>query len=166
MTSPLPGNTSGTARLMTGAPSYAVGWQTPVYVPNPAAGQVWSYTVDGRYYERLVSVFFAFAASAVVANRLITMQLLDTNGDLILEVQCGGEVTAGSFLNVSLTNDGPAYDTGAAGHSYGYVPGFMVPPGWQWAVTVAGMDVGDQLTGIVLQVQRFPSDAVEITAGQ
>lgn len=166
MTTPGPYNTSGTARLMGDAPGFAVGWQEPVYVPQPAAGSAWSHTVDGRYWQRMVAVTFTFNASAVVANRLILMQLVDTNGAVVIEAECGGLVTAGSFLTVNLTADGPAFDVGAAGHSYGYVPGFLTPPGWKWVVSVAGMDVGDQFAGIVLLVQRFPNDAVSVTAGE
>lgn len=166
MTSPLPANTSGTARLMMDAPGFAVGWQEPIYVPQPAAGAAWSHTVDGRYWQRFVAVTFTFTASAVVANRLITLQLVDTNGVVIIEAECGGLVAAGSFLTVSLTSDGPAFDVGAAGHSFGYVPGFLVPPGWKWQAVVAGEDVGDQFTGIVLLVQRFPNDAVSLEAGE
>ena len=151
---------------MTGAPSYAVGWQEPAYVAQPAAGAVWSYTVGGRYYERMVAVTFTFNASAVVANRLITMQLLDTNGVVVIEVACGGLVAAGSFLTVNLTADGPAFDRDTAGHTYGYVPGILVPPGWKWQVIVGGMDAGDAFSGIVLLVQRFPNDIVAVTAGQ
>ena len=151
---------------MTDAPSYAVGWQEPVYVPNPAAGADWSHTVDGRYWQRMVAVTFSFNASAVVANRLIVMELVDTNGVTIIEVECGGLVVAGSFLSVNLTADGPAYDVGAAGHSYGYIPGFLVPPGWTWKTNTAGIDVGDTFDGIVLLVQRFPNDATSIVAGE
>ena len=151
---------------MTGAPSYAVGWQTPVYVPNPPNGQGWSYKVDGSYHERMAAVTFAFNASAVVANRLTVLQLLDTNDNVVVEAKCGGLVAAGSFLTVNLTSDGPGFAADQAGHTFGYVPGFLVPPGWSWATFTTGMDVGDNFTGIVLLVQRFPSDIVAVTAGQ
>lgn len=164
MTTPLPGNTSGTARLMTDAPSYAVGWQTPVYVPDPPAGASWSYTVDGRYFERIVALYFVFNASGAVANRLITLQITDTNGAVIAEVECGGLVTAGVFFAATLTHDAPGFDTGAAGHTFGYVPGFLLPPGWKLAAAVAGMDAGDAFADVVLVVQRFPGDTAEISA--
>jgi hypothetical protein len=164
MDGPLPGNTSGTARLMVGAPSYAVGWQEPAYIPAPAPGTSWAYTVGGKWYERVVSLYFVFNASGVVANRLIVLQLQDTNGAVICEVQAGGLITAGVFFAATLTSDAPGFDTGAAGHTYGYIPGFLIPPGWKWVATVAGMDAGDAFANIVMLVQRYPSDAVEIQA--
>jgi len=160
---PLPHSPSDTMRLMVNAPGYAVGWQVPVYLPDPAAGAGWSYKVDGRYYERVIAVTFTFNADGVVANRLMVLQLLDQDGRVIIEAQCGNPVAAGSFLTVNLVSDGPGYDTGGAGHSYGYVPGFLVPPGWSWSLFTESFDAGDQITDVVLLVQRFPSDTVEIS---
>jgi hypothetical protein len=165
MTTPLPGNTSGTARLIAGAPSYAVGWQEPVYVKNPPAGQAFTYTADGRYYERVIAVTFNLVTSAVVADRFGELFLEDTNGTIITAVPIGGNVVASSTLNVFLTADAPSYSGGGSGGTFGKLPDVLIPPGWQWVLDVFSMDAADVVNDIVVLVQRFPSDTAAISAG-
>ena len=151
---------------MIDAPSYAVGWQEPVYIPDPAAGGSFTYTADGRYYERVVALSFTLTTSAVVANRFAQVYLEDTNGAIITSVPCGGVVVASETLNVFLTNDAPSYSNGASGGTFGLIPAILIPPGWKWVCTVFSEDVGDTVTDIVVLVQRFPNDATSIVAGE
>lgn len=164
MTSPLPSNTSGTARLFAGAPGYAVGWQERVIVPSPAVGAQWSYTVDGRWFERLVMARYTFATSAAAGNRFLAVQLTDTNGLVVTKTQAGENVAPSNSVNPWLTIGTPIAAQGPSGDTFGYLPDVIVPPGWVWGSQVFGMDVADAFTGIVLVVQRFPSDTVAISA--
>lgn len=158
------GNTSGTARLLLGAPSYEVGWQEAVYIPNPAPGAAFTYTVPGRYYERLLAASFGLTTSIAVANRFAQFYLKDINGNVITSVPCGGVVAASTTLGVNLFAGAPAFASGTSGGSWGAIPDLLVPPGWQWSLTVFAEDVADQVTGIILLVQRFPNDTIAIPA--
>ena len=166
MTTPGPGNTSQTARLMADPPGFAVGWQEPVYLPVPPAGGNWRYVVDGRYSERVVAVWFNFTASAVVATRNPRVVLQDVNGVNIAAVPGGSGVVAGGSISASLTVGSPGVAGGGAGNTYGFLPDLLIPAGWSWVSAVGGMDAGDQFTGVVLLVQRFPNDTVAVTAGE
>jgi hypothetical protein len=166
MTSPLARTTSDSARLMVGAPGFAVGWTQPVYLPAPAAGAGWSRKADGRYFERLLSVTFSLVTSAVVANRVTTVQLLDGNGLVVTEVPAGGVQVASTTLAVRLVTGAPAYAAAVAGGSYGFLPDLLVPPDWTWRAVTTGIDVGDQFSAPLLQLQQFPNDASIITAGE
>lgn len=166
MTSPLPGNTSGTARLMIDAPSYAIGWQEPIYPPNPAAGAVWSHTVDGRYYERLITVRYNYLASAVVANRYPLLTLTDANGAIVLRVPTVASIVAGNNLAINLWPNNTSQAADNQGEQFNTLPDLLVPPGWTWTATVVNIDPGDQISNVVLQVQRFPNDTTAITAGE
>ena len=164
MSTPLPGNTSGTARLILGAPAYAVGWQEPVYLADPAVGQNFVHTVDGRFFTRVVAVQFTLVTSAVVANRFPALILSDTNGKTITSVPAGGTVAASSSLFVFLNVNGPAYAFGNSGGTFGSMPDLLVPPGWVWQSSIAGMDAGDQISSIVLLLQRYPNDTAAVSA--
>ena len=150
---------------MTGAPSYAVGWQEPVYLPNPPAGQGWSYPVDGRYFERLLSARWIFTTDAVVANRSVRLSLMDANGTIAAEVPATGVVTAGTVLACEMTTGGPGYAVTTAGVAAGFIPDLLVPPGWTWMARGITLDPGDTLTSVTLLVQRFPNDAAATVAG-
>lgn len=163
---PVPGqsNVSQMARLLLGAPSFAVGWQEPIYIPNPAAGNAFTYTVDGRYYERVLAVAFNLVTSAVVADRFAELFLMDNNGKNITAVPCGGTVAASTTLNVFLTADAPSYSGGNSGGTFGKLPDLLIPPGWKWQLDVFSMDAGDAINDVVLLVQRFPSDTIAVSA--
>lgn len=165
MTTPLAHSSSSSARLMVGAPGYAVGWQEPVAVPAPGAGQNWSHKVDGRYFTRLLAISFTLVTSAVVANRFPAVNLADNNGRLITSVPAGGTVVASSTLSVFLATGAPAYAFGASGGTFGFMPDLLIPPDWVWSSVVSGLDAGDVLSAIVLLLQRFPNDAAQIPAG-
>ena len=151
---------------MTGAPSYAVGWQEPLYLPNPPAGGGWSHTVDGRWLERLVTARWIFTTDAVVANRSVRLSLSDVNGTIIMEVPATGVVTAGTVLAVELAVGLSAAGVAVPGVSAGPLPDLLVPPGWTWMARGITLDPGDTFTAVTLLVQRFPTDAAAITAGQ
>jgi hypothetical protein len=164
MSSPLPGNTSQTARLLNGAPSFAVGWQARTIVPAPAAGAQWQRVTDGRYFERVLAITFILTTSAAVANRFPVVQLVDHAGSVVTTVPAGGTVVASSTLNVNLAVGAPAYSFGAAGGTYGFLPDLLVPPGWSWQSATAGMDAGDAYSLVSVLSQQFPNDTAIITA--
>lgn len=166
MTYPVAHSSSDSARLMVDAPGFAVGWQQPIYLPNPAAGAQWTRKTDGRYFERLIAVTFTLTADAVVANRVPSLVLADSNGKVITTVPAGGTVVASTVLTTFLSRNAPAFAAAAVGNAYGYLPDLMTPPDWSWSSVVAGMDAADQISGVTLLVQQFPNDAAIITAGQ
>ncbi len=166
MGSQIPANTSGTARLIAGAPGYAVGWQKPVNVAKPAAGAGWSYKIDGRYVERVIAISFVLNTSAVVANRFPAVNVLDNYGNIVSSVPAGGTVVASSSLSTYLALHGPAYAFGNSGGNFGFMPEFLLPGAWSWAAAVAGMDPGDQISNIFLITQQFPNDSASYPAGE
>lgn len=144
---------------------FQVGWQQPVYLQSPAAGQFWSRKVDGRYSERLLLATFTLVTSAVVANRFIALQLLDQNNVLITSVPVAGAVVASTVVTPCLQVGGPAYGSGGSGPVNGFLPDLITPGDWTWKTSGFNLDAGDQFSGIVLVVQQFPNDSTYIPAG-
>lgn len=155
-------NVSQMAHLLLGAPSYAAGWRDIVYVPSPAAGGNWSYKVDGRYSERLIAVRFVLVTSAVVANRFPVLYLQDANGVNVLSVWAGGTVPASKTNGVNLAQTYTLQSNYGGAETFGPLPDLLIPSGYTLASVVQNIDVGDTLTGIVLTVQRFPSDTLTV----
>lgn len=151
---------------MVGAPSYAVGWQEPLYLPQPAAGAVWSHKADGRYYERLISASWLYVSSAAGSTRGPLLQLLDGNGTVVLEVGASPTVPVSSSEQISLIVNLGVSAAMTYSRAWLTLPDLLIPPGWSWQATVINLDPADQQSNIVLLVQRFPSDAVSVTAGQ
>ena len=166
MGTPLPASVSQTARLMADPPGFAIGWQEPVFLPVPVVGAQWSYTVDGRYYERVLALRFMITTSAVVASRNPVVVLADVAGRTTAVVPAGQNVPASTLLTIDLAVGSPGLAGGAAGRTFGFLPDLLIPPGWSWSSAVGNGDPGDQLSGVSLLVQRFPNDAAAIVAGQ
>ena len=166
MSTPLPGNTSQTARLMVAPPGFAVGWQEPLYLPDPVAGAEWSHVVDGRYFERLLAAQYMFTADAAVATRYAVLGLYDVAGRQVLTVPAAGGVVAATAVTANLMTGIGVLSSGTIGNTWGVLPDLLVPPGWSWRSATSGIDAGDQYSGITLVVQRFPNDATSIVAGQ
>lgn len=153
-----PHSTSEHLSVMANPPGWARGWQDSVIIPNPALGAVWSYTVDGRYSERLVSARWTLTTSAVVANRFPVLQLLDTNGRIVAVRWAGGTIAASLALGVTLAGNVTIQSNYGGNEVFGPMPDFITPPGYTWRATVQGIDAGDQQSAITLFVDRFPSD--------
>jgi len=165
MTTPLASNTSQSARLMVDAPLYAVGWQEPVYIPNPAPGASFTYTIDGRYWERVVGIYFVLATSAVVANRTSQFNILDVEGRVITVIGAGVTVTASQQKFCALMIDNPVVEGAIPSGSVGWLPNLLLPSGYQWQLAIQNIDVADQVSGIVLLNQRFMNDVTTVQAG-
>lgn len=162
----LPGNTSGIARLLNHAPAYAVGWQDVVYLPAPAVGADWAYTVDGRYWERLLAAFFTFTTDAVVANRSIRVQLGDHNGTAICRVPGSTTMVASTSIATSLAVGIPQLVNTNSGSGYGAIPDVLAPSGWTWKSITGGIDPGDAYGPVTLLVQRYPNDITRVPVEQ
>lgn len=151
---------------MTGAPAYAVGWQTPVYVPDPAAGSSWSYRVDGRYVERLVAATCTLTTDAVAGGRYPKLVLSDNEGRPLVVSPVYNGMGVSSQVVVSAWVGAGALAQITANGAFTALPDVLVPGDWTWALQVDGLDAGDTVTGVTLLVQRFPNDAAVISAGR
>lgn len=68
------------SQLRQGAVERGRGWsRLEKIAPNPASGS-YTYTVDGTFWRRLLSVGFTFTASATAASRSLSMAMADGDG--------------------------------------------------------------------------------------
>lgn len=152
------------AHLMTDPPGFGIGWFERLLIPDPAVGLSWSHTVDGRYYERLIGVRWHFVASAVVANRYPMLTLRDADGAILLRSPVMQVIVAGNNSTMNSRFDGYSDFAQNQAEQFSDLPDLLIPSGWSWAGDVVGQDAGDQVSGVVLLVQRFPNDAAVIGA--
>ena len=137
----------------------AVGWQERVRLPNPAAGAGFTYTVDGRYYERVLGIRFTFDTSVAANTRYGFAGVYDADGLLVTEVEAIATMPASTEARVNLLVGCPVVSMNGGGDSQGFIPDLLLPPGWSWRGRITAEDAADQFTGITVLVQRFPTDA-------
>lgn len=148
---------------MAAPPGFAVGWFERVIVPSPAAGANFTYTIDGRYKERLLSARFTLVTSAVVANRFPVLHLLDVNSRVVASAWAGGTIPASTMQTQNLAREFTLQSNYGGSEVFGPLPDWLMPEGYSWQSSVQNIDAGDQINAITLLVERFPNDAAIIT---
>ena len=133
------------------------GYSEAVHIPAPAAGAVATYRVAGGDFERLRTISFQLVTAAAAANRIATVSILDQDAAVIARVAAPFLLTAahtGRFLfgigvQQAGVNDGATIN--------GLLPELFLQPGWSVVIGVTGVQAADQLSGIVLYRERFPT---------
>jgi len=127
-------------------------------IPNPAAGAELAVRPDGGRAWRILNMIFTFTASAVVANRNIQLNLSDGN----TRTWRGTTAVVQAAASVQ---EYEAYPNAISGVSVSGlallalpIDGLWMPPGYVLTTTTALIDVGDQYSGIAL-------DLVELETG-
>ncbi len=140
------------------AARFTSGYQEIIRPVNPAAGTTFTRVIPPETWEQLTSLRFTLTTSIAVANRLVTIQYIDQDGNLLIEAQGSGAVVASSAITANLMVNGPTVDVAVAGNSFGFLPDRIMRSLYSWKIAVAGMDAADTLTGIVATIQRIPAD--------
>lgn len=83
---------------------------------------------------------------------------------VITEVPAGQGVVASTAVTPSLYVGCPILSDAAQFQAPGNIPDLLIPPGWSWGTLTTALQAGDQYSGIIMLVQRFPTDAAVISA--
>jgi hypothetical protein len=133
-----------------------VSYYRTIVVPDPVVGADWALVAPGQGWWRVVSLVARFVASAAVANRQVELRADDqtsiwfasktnintTAGQVARYGAFGGAASSGvtgSVINIPLPTDG-----------------LLLAPGNRLISLTGAIDVADQWTNIVAQVQEFP----------
>lgn len=122
----------------------------------PAAGAGFVLPLDSRWWWYIKSVRFTLTTSAVVANRFVTVDYQDAEGNTWARspspvVQAAGVANQGyEFAPRNIAVSGIA-----AQPIFADLVGLWIPPGWRLAISVALIDVGDQLGAPRIYVEKF-----------
>jgi hypothetical protein len=126
---------------------------------SPAAGADFVASIDGRFYERLLTVWCRLVTSADVANREVVLQFLNPAGDVIRSCGAATTVAAVSTYDYSFSVWQPTaewpVDTGIL------VPldPLILPPTFGWQLHVVNVEATDALSRIRVFRERFWSDS-------
>lgn len=129
-----------------------------VDVPAPAAGAETAFTVDGGYAIRLLAARSILTTDANVANRSHTVDYVDARGNVRVRNGAGLVVTASTSAQGFEWSSSRAIAEWASNTPI-YAPLFpaILPPGFTIRFEVTNMQAGDQLSGLSLYVERFPT---------
>lgn len=131
------------------------GFPELVYGANPAAGAMFSYAVEGAYYERLVTVFCRIVCDANVADREVIVEYRDAGGN---RYAIGGAATT-----IQATETGDYFFSAFLGEDIFTVDGsvcaplppLVLPPTHTVRIYVTNIQATDQLSRIRFVRERF-----------
>ena len=137
---------------------YGLGYQDWVQVAQPAAGNAQTVTVTGENYVRVLAARATLTTSAVAANRVLSLDFINARG--VTFVQNGAPVlvtanTSNQVFEWDFDRTVSEWNTGTP--VWVPVVDVFLPPGFAIKFNVAAIDVGDQLSNLVLWIERFPT---------
>jgi hypothetical protein len=124
-------------------------------VPNPAPGAGAIFPLDSRWTWRFRSARFVLTSSAAAANRFVTVDYCDPEGNAWIRcpapaVQVAAVAQEYDFAKRNVSLSGIAGQPVFTDLDQSFVPG-----GWQIRINVGAIDVADQLSAIRLYVEKF-----------
>lgn len=128
-----------------------------VPVAQPAAGAGSTYKVSGRWRERIVALSFQLATSAIVASREVAVLVADPDGNNVYIGTAGQAQPASSTISYGAADVAPSPAQAVNAYQTIPLPELELYPLWSVKISVANMDVGDQLSKIFLMVERRPN---------
>jgi hypothetical protein len=131
--------------------------QWPLNLPTPAAGGGFTYTVGGKYWERVASLAFLLTADGNAANRIATLSVQDQDSRTFARVAC--PFTQAATIASEYTFAPGVQQAGANNATTMVVPfpPLFLRPRWKLVVGITAVQVGDAITVPSLLVERFPT---------
>lgn len=139
---------------------YGLAYPDWLDVASPAAGATASVTVDGRFSLRVLVARLSLTTSADVANRLVTIDYIDGRG-VTRAVNGAGVVVTASTTGQAFEFDAHRTVGEWAANTPVFAPlaPWILPPGSVVKFNVTNIDNTDQISGLSLWVEKFPSGA-------
>lgn len=133
----------------------------PEYVtrPNPAVATAFTELLGGDWYVRPLTMFCRLVADANAASRDVSLEYLDTGGNVYATYASGTAVTAGQTRDMYWS----VWQTSIAvvGTATHLMPlgALLLPPTHTMRISVSNVQVGDQLSRIRFNWERFYTTA-------
>lgn len=129
--------------------------QKVIPVPSPAAGAEWTITVPAGVAWELVTILTRFVTSAVVANRLINLDVNDPDGNRIHRFGTAANVPASQTAVAPFEAGSGAFGTVTGQSNPLPSPYLVLPAGYILRSNTALLDVGDQYNATFLTVREW-----------
>lgn len=148
---------------------FGVGLAYPdwIDVTSPAAGSTVSVSVDGNWSLRVISARATITTDANAANRLVTLDYI--NGRAVTYAQNGfaGVITANTTAQaIEWQRNRGTGEWATNTPIFACLLDTILPPGFSVKFNVGAIQAGDQLSGIHLAVEKFPTGPRGIARGQ
>lgn len=117
-------------------------------VAQPAAGADWSFTVPTGLCYKFETLFFTLTTSAVVANRVLRLQITDGT-NIVWEGGSISSYVASGVYRFGIARMSPQATAAANGQiQLIYLPEIWIPAGYVLQTSTVAKDVADQYSAV------------------
>lgn len=129
-----------------------------IEVAQPAAGASAQVTVEGQWSMRVLAARASITTDANVANRVVTLDYINARGQTYVQNGAAALVLASTTAQVFEWDIGRTVSEWNTGTTiWAPCQNMLMPPGFVVKFNVASIQVGDQLSGLRLWVEKFPT---------
>lgn len=144
---------------LAGPFAYGPAYPQWLAVTTPAAGATASVTVDGKWVIRPVAARLSLTTDANAANRVVTVDYLDSKGNTWLRNGAGLVVTANTTAQTFEFNSARTVAEWAANAPvFAPLAPYFLPPGFQVKFNVSNIQATDAISGLTLWFETFQTD--------
>jgi len=129
----------------------------PVSITSPAAGAGFTYTYSVAEAWKLRCLSFQMVTDANAANRIVYLDIIEPGGLRIGRFSSGFTQTTALTTIYTFSNDIAAYGANAAASIGAPTPNVWLHPGSKITVGVTNVQVGDQISTILLTADQVYS---------
>lgn len=134
--------------LLGGSLETIAGFRQVEYPVAPLAGAAFVRGIDGLGLRRLMSLIATFTTSATVANRFLTLNVLDNDNNVLYQAAFLVAVTASLTITVSCYQGVTPQTSLVNNTALINTPPFFLNLGEKLQLTAAGIQAGDTFTAI------------------
>jgi hypothetical protein len=128
-----------------------------VKVAQPAAGAGFTYTAKGKYWDRIASASLKLVTDANAANRRVTVSFQDQDSRSFGQYAAPFVQTAAHTVQYSFAPHVLQAGADDAATIAFPIPSIFLQSGWKVVVSIAGVQVTDQVSLVSLLLERFPT---------
>lgn len=124
-------------------------------VPNPAVANGFAIPIESKYWERLASLSFQLVTDGNAANRQVALTVRGGDGVALATFPAASVQAASLTYQYTFAPQLSSFNTvvGLAVTSPG--PAWFLQPQWSLVVTIGAVQVGDQVSNIRYNRERF-----------
>lgn len=132
---------------------------------QPAAGANYALTVPGDYWLRVLGCLFTLATDSNAANRAVSLDFINGRAVTYLRNGFGATIAASTTQQVQFQVGRGTTEVTTGTVLYVPLCDLILQSGSQVQITVGSIQVGDQLSGIQLAVEKFPTGSTGYPRG-
>lgn len=129
----------------------------PLALPQPAVTIGFTLPVTGAYWLRLAALSVALVSDANAGNRQVVLDVADGDSNVVARIPPAAVQAASLTIRYSWAIGCPPAAPANGTSQLAPLPALILPVGWQYLISIVGVQAGDRFGALTGLVERFPT---------